>query len=305
MRDLIFLKVYKSEWKVPSNLNICEYLDYVPEELRFFSWEEYPLSYVPLHFCAENLVILEMPDSNIQQFFEGNQHFPNLKRIQLSNSKHLIALPELSHAPKIEIVDLCGCVNLTLIHSSIGPGKEVHFALEESGPVQMTIGGSVEVAKKAELGVGLQSLGSLLPFAGQVEWLESPVEFGDDFNQYYTYNYDDYLVTKVRVEEEEDVELIMEYCYSNSATLMEVEEEEDDDDDDDDELIMEFCCSNSADIFTRVPNRVTRWSLLRQLRLKESDIIGNAGNTVAQVSILKSLIALSLMMIIAEGLNLA
>ncbi|XP_028754876.1 disease resistance protein RML1B-like [Neltuma alba] len=61
MYNLIFLKVYKSDREKPSRLNICGDLDYLSEEIRFFSWEEYPLPYVPLQFCAENLITLEMP----------------------------------------------------------------------------------------------------------------------------------------------------------------------------------------------------------------------------------------------------
>ncbi|XP_028760642.1 uncharacterized protein LOC114719322 [Neltuma alba] len=87
MHNLIFLKVYKSDHRKPSKLNICEDMDYLPEELRFVSWEEYPLPYVPLHFCAENLLTLEMRNSNIRQLWGENQHFPNLKQINLSDSK--------------------------------------------------------------------------------------------------------------------------------------------------------------------------------------------------------------------------
>ncbi|XP_028754908.1 disease resistance protein RPP5 isoform X2 [Neltuma alba] len=100
MHYLMSLQVYKSHWENPSKLSICEPLDYLSKELRFLSWEEYPLPSVPLQFCAENLIELNLPDSNIQQLWE--QQFPNLKEINLTGSKNLMALPDMSQAPKVK-----------------------------------------------------------------------------------------------------------------------------------------------------------------------------------------------------------
>ncbi|XP_028762408.1 disease resistance protein LAZ5-like [Neltuma alba] len=70
MHYLMSLQVYKSDREKPSKLNICEPLDYLSKELRFLSWEEYPLPSVPLQFCAKNLIELNLPDSNIQQLWD-------------------------------------------------------------------------------------------------------------------------------------------------------------------------------------------------------------------------------------------
>ncbi|KAK4259251.1 hypothetical protein QN277_005599 [Acacia crassicarpa] len=112
MHKLIFLKFHKSDRRKPSELTICDKLDYLPEELRFLTWEEYPFPYVPLHFCSENLSSLDMPKSNVRQLWNENQHFPNLKRISLWDSEHLTALPDLSHAPKIRAINVMGCSKL-------------------------------------------------------------------------------------------------------------------------------------------------------------------------------------------------
>ncbi|XP_028754867.1 TMV resistance protein N-like [Neltuma alba] len=40
--------------------------------------------------------------------------------------------------------------------------------------------------------MGIQSLATLLPFVRRVKWLESPIEFGHDFKQHYTYDVNHY-----------------------------------------------------------------------------------------------------------------
>ncbi|XP_028764563.1 disease resistance protein RPS6-like [Neltuma alba] len=225
MHNLIFLRIYKSDQRrKPSKLNLFGHLDYLPEELRFFRWEEYPLPYVPLHFCAENLVILGTPNSNIRQLGNGTQHFPNLKRMDVQYSKDLTAIPDLCHTPKIEKLCLDGCVSLAHIHySSDVSGRNVTLYIQDSRPLEMDIEGifrmeglspsgfeivrsysldgcdnlsmKVEVRGKIMSGVGFkhveenaelrQRLECLLPYVKRVEWSESAI---DDFNQHYNYH---------------------------------------------------------------------------------------------------------------------
>ncbi|KAI9123792.1 hypothetical protein K1719_005092 [Acacia pycnantha] len=291
IRNLIFLKIYKSNGRKPSMLNIRGVLDYLSEELRFLSWEEYPLSYVPLHFCAENLITLNMRKSNIRQLWKGNQHFPNLKDIDLLYSKHLTALPDLSQAPKIETLNLWGCVNLDQIHSStfLGNGPVV-LNMYDCGPMQIKVGGSIKgrssgcvilssyldlrnlsfdkvtmkvfvcgnmicgvrfkhevmpFEEREELRKETQSLASLLPFVGRVESFEGPIEFGHDFNQNFKI-----LQKSKRMNGHQVV----------TMSLME-------DDEEDDDVLMEDIYNKNV-TFTRVPNSITRWSLLKDLTLK-------------------------------------
>ncbi|KAI9124177.1 hypothetical protein K1719_005477 [Acacia pycnantha] len=317
IRKLIFLKIYKSGWTKPSMLNIRGVLDYLSKELRFLSWEEYPQRYVPLQFCAENLITLEMYNSNIRQLWKGNQHFPNLETINLSCSEYLTALPDLSQTPKINHLELYGCVNLAQIHSSTFPGKNLYLGINHCGPMQIKLGGSIKgrssglvnvfsylyfhnlsfdkvtmevlvcgirlkhevmpLVEIEELRKEAQSLASLLPFVTTIEWFEGPIEFGHDFNQ--NYHYSDYNDFSSDDEEESSDE--------EEDGVDEKEESSDDEeggdrgemmnghqvvmmslmkDDKDDDVLMEHYCSKS-ERFTRVPNSITRWSLLKELTL--------------------------------------
>lgn len=84
MNALKFLKFYKSDFGQPSKVYVYEGLDNLPEELRFFFWEDYPLPSVPLRFCSENLMELEMPHNQLQQLWDADQvqyHFYSIRMI--------------------------------------------------------------------------------------------------------------------------------------------------------------------------------------------------------------------------------
>ncbi|KAI9127157.1 hypothetical protein K1719_001716 [Acacia pycnantha] len=292
------------------------------KELRFLSWEECPLPFVPLQFSAENLITLEMRDSNIRQLWKGNQYFPNLEKIDLSNSKHLTALPDLSQSPKIDRLDLNGCVNLAQIHSSTFLGKFVRLSIYDCGPMQIKLGGSIKgrssglvtvfsylyfhnlsfdkvtmevlvcgnmicsirfkhevmpLEEIEELRKEAQSLESLLPFLMTIEWFEGSIEFGHDFNQNYHYSdYNDFSSDDDEESSDEKEESVDEKEESSDdeeggdrgemmnghqVVMMSLME-----DDRDDDVLMEHYCSES-ERFTRVPNSITRWSLLKELTL--------------------------------------
>ncbi|KAI9127382.1 hypothetical protein K1719_001941 [Acacia pycnantha] len=317
MRDLVFLDVYKSNMEEPSKLNICEDLDYVSEELRFLRWDGYPLSYVPLHCCAENLTTLKMCNSNIRQLWKGNQHFPNLEEIYLEGSKHLSELPDLSQIPKIKFLILRDCVNLAQIHSSTV--QPFVLGVCDFGPMQIKVGGIIKgrslalvivfgyldpcnlsfnkltlkvfvcgnricsvrfkhevipVEEIDDLRMWTQSLVSLLPFV----WFERSIEFGHGFNQHFDI-YDNFLTRRMMNDDEED--------SVDEKEESSVDEERGDrgemmnghqvvtmslmEDDEEDDVLMEHCCSKSV-TFTRVPNSITRWSLLKELTLKSLPI---------------------------------
>ncbi|WRX20006.1 Toll/interleukin-1 receptor homology (TIR) domain - like 3 [Theobroma cacao] len=57
-----------------------EGLGSLSDKLRYFYWEKCPLKSVPSNFCPENLVQLILPESDIEQLWDGDQFCRNLKK---------------------------------------------------------------------------------------------------------------------------------------------------------------------------------------------------------------------------------
>ncbi|PNX57350.1 putative NBS-LRR resistance protein, partial [Trifolium pratense] len=56
-----------------SNVTFQGFLKSFPTDLKFLQWDCFPQRSLPQDFCPENLVILEMPDSDLEQLWEGDQ----------------------------------------------------------------------------------------------------------------------------------------------------------------------------------------------------------------------------------------
>ncbi|TXG71083.1 hypothetical protein EZV62_006018 [Acer yangbiense] len=102
-------------YKVHVSKGLVEY-DFT--ELKYLHWYGYPLKSLRPKFHFEKLVILEMPNSNIEELWSGGP-LHNLKRIDLTGSQHLISCPDFSTAPNLESLMLSKCTSLSKIPSSI------------------------------------------------------------------------------------------------------------------------------------------------------------------------------------------
>ncbi|XP_045791787.1 disease resistance protein RPV1-like [Trifolium pratense] len=108
--DLDFLSVDR-------NVTFRAYLDSLPNSLRILHWMAFPQRSLPQDFCPENLVTLEMCYSHLEQLWEEDQVLSNLKRLNLSRSRKLKRLPDLSLCPNIEEIILSDCESLVEVYS--------------------------------------------------------------------------------------------------------------------------------------------------------------------------------------------
>ncbi|KAA3472431.1 TMV resistance protein N-like [Gossypium australe] len=105
--------------KILCQSNCCD-LTYLSNELRLLDWMGCPLRSLPSSFKPENLVILLLPYSNIEQLWKENIPLYKLKVLNLKGSENLIKAPDFTTAPNIEILVLEGCTRLVYVHPSVG-----------------------------------------------------------------------------------------------------------------------------------------------------------------------------------------
>ncbi|XP_065855749.1 disease resistance protein RPV1-like [Euphorbia lathyris] len=104
-------------------------LEYLSDELRYLHWYRFPSKSLPLKFCAENLVVLDLPRSNVKQLWTGVQDLTNLKNLDLPYSKNLTKIPDLSRARNVESINLEGCKSLVEVPSSIQHLEKLEFLI--------------------------------------------------------------------------------------------------------------------------------------------------------------------------------
>ena len=73
MPNLRFLKLYTSSHQRSSNVYVPTTLESFSDELRYLEWSGYPLKSLPSTFCAEKLVELRMPYSQVTKLWDGVQ----------------------------------------------------------------------------------------------------------------------------------------------------------------------------------------------------------------------------------------
>nr|AXU93625.1 RPP4/RPP5-like protein [Arabidopsis thaliana] len=114
MRNLQYLEF--GHW---SDRNLPRSLVYLPFKLRLLEWEFCPLKSLPSTFKAEYLVKLIMKYSKLEKLWEGTLPLGSLKEMNLSGSKNLKEIPDLSLAINLEELNLEGCNSLETLPSSI------------------------------------------------------------------------------------------------------------------------------------------------------------------------------------------
>ncbi|CAL9224418.1 unnamed protein product [Arabidopsis halleri] len=95
-------------------------LNYLPKKLRLIEWNYFPMLSLPSNFCTTYLVNLHMRKSKLEKLWEGKQLLGNLKWMNLSYSRNLKELPDLSTATKLQDLNLTRCSSLVEIPFSIG-----------------------------------------------------------------------------------------------------------------------------------------------------------------------------------------
>ncbi|KAL1200913.1 putative disease resistance protein RPP1 [Cardamine amara subsp. amara] len=122
MSDLQFVKI----WNNRNSLESHDYnerlhsLLYHSQKIRSLHWESFQNICLPSNFNPDFLVELVMPNSCLQKLWEKSKSLGNLKWMNLSGSRNLRELPDLSTATNLEELILSYCSSLVELPFSIG-----------------------------------------------------------------------------------------------------------------------------------------------------------------------------------------
>ncbi|PWA51528.1 NB-ARC domains-containing protein [Artemisia annua] len=119
MRRLKFLRI--------SNVRFPQGLSYLSNDLRILEWFECSLKSFPSNFKPAHMYELEMCYSQLETLWEETLVFPNLRSIDLSFSKELIKIPDLTSTPKLVKLNLEGCTKLKELHESVLLQKSLQY----------------------------------------------------------------------------------------------------------------------------------------------------------------------------------
>ncbi|XP_033511363.1 disease resistance protein RUN1-like [Nicotiana tomentosiformis] len=115
-----FKKMKNLRVLIMDELHISGDFELLSKELRWLSWKKCPLKCIPSNFPAENLVVLDMRESDIQEFQLNLQCCRSLKKLDLSYCKQLRSTPNFTGSMSLENLSLGSCSSLAEIHPSIG-----------------------------------------------------------------------------------------------------------------------------------------------------------------------------------------
>ncbi|KAG8479615.1 hypothetical protein CXB51_029439 [Gossypium anomalum] len=125
LSDDVFSKMKRLRLLRVFCLSTCNDLKYLSDELRLLDWTTYPLRSLPSSFQPDNLVVLLLPYSHIEQPWKANIALYKLKIISLKGSQNLIKTPNFTTAPYLEVLIMEGCTKLVHVHPSLGVLKRL------------------------------------------------------------------------------------------------------------------------------------------------------------------------------------
>ncbi|CAA7043063.1 unnamed protein product [Microthlaspi erraticum] len=115
MHNVKFLKFYTHLDNIRSNLQLLPHTASLPRTLRLLHWDSYPLTTLPSDFSPRSLIDLSLRYSNLHIVSNRNLDLRNLKRLDVSGSKELRELPDLSRAIQLKELVAEGCRRLERI----------------------------------------------------------------------------------------------------------------------------------------------------------------------------------------------
>ncbi|KAI9072303.1 hypothetical protein K1719_045732 [Acacia pycnantha] len=97
----------------------------LPSSLKILEWKSYPLNSLPSGGNLDQLGVLKMHHSKIEQLWKRTYILEKLKFIDLSYSEDFRTTPNFSTLPNLEQLVLEGCIKLVEVHPSLAQHKKL------------------------------------------------------------------------------------------------------------------------------------------------------------------------------------
>ncbi|KAI4324065.1 hypothetical protein L6164_023631 [Bauhinia variegata] len=150
-------------------------LNCLPGALKVLDWIQRPLKSLPLTVELDELVHLKFCHSKLKQLWNGTKFLGCLKFIDMSFSKNLTRVPDISGVPNLESLILEGCKSLFEVHPSLGQHRKLVLVtfedcrnlkylpgkLEMSSMEHLILSGCSKVKQLPEFGASILKLSSL------------------------------------------------------------------------------------------------------------------------------------------------
>ncbi|KAH0713894.1 hypothetical protein KY289_009853 [Solanum tuberosum] len=94
-------------------------IEYLPNNLRWFAWLDYPWKLLPENFNSRRLVHLDLRWSSLHYLWNETKHLPSLRKLDLRDSERLIQTPDFTQMTNLEYLDLHDCSDLEEVHRSL------------------------------------------------------------------------------------------------------------------------------------------------------------------------------------------
>ncbi|WZZ05917.1 hypothetical protein YC2023_091838 [Brassica napus] len=119
MRSIKFLKFFHHLSDIKPNLQLKSDGFYFPPDLKLLHWDACPLKTLPSRFRHHQLVQVNLRYNNLKSLWDDTLILRNLRRLDVTGSKNLIQLPNLSTARNFEELIVEGCKKLQKISESL------------------------------------------------------------------------------------------------------------------------------------------------------------------------------------------
>ncbi|WJX64588.1 hypothetical protein P8452_49348 [Trifolium repens] len=127
--DTTFEKMNRLRILIVRHTTFSSETKHLPNYLRLLDWDVYPSKTFPPKFYPRNIIILNLPNSQLTME-EPFKKFSDLIVMNFSNNQSITAMPDLSKIEKLRELRLDDCENLTAVHESIGFLKHlVHLSI--------------------------------------------------------------------------------------------------------------------------------------------------------------------------------